>query len=89
MKSNVALIGAIAAIVIFTLLAFWFISNSKNDAGCTFSGGVVKDSLCCNSASDFPNTCLIGACGCSPEFSHHVKGCECPEGKCFDGEKCA
>jgi hypothetical protein len=32
---------------------------------------------------------MIGACGCSPEFSHQVKSCECPESKCFDGEKCA
>jgi hypothetical protein len=55
---------------------------------CINSGGTVKTSLCCNSASDFPNTCLIGACGCSPTNSHELKTCSCPEGKCFDGNKC-
>jgi hypothetical protein len=70
----------------------------KSDVDCTFglekeqscinSGGTIGTSLCCKSVSDFPNSCMIGACGCSPDNSHSVKICECPEGKCFDGNKC-
>ncbi|MGC9310308.1 MAG: hypothetical protein ACP5E4_01135 [Candidatus Aenigmatarchaeota archaeon] len=55
---------------------------------CINSGGVVTTSLCCKSAGAFPNTCVIGACGCSPENSHEVDFCECGGGKCFDGQKC-
>jgi uncharacterized protein YceK len=61
---------------------------SGKEQACTSSGGTVKTSLCCESVSDFPNTCLIGACGCSPENSHGVKVCECPGSKCFDGNTC-
>lgn len=55
---------------------------------CINSGGTVRTALCCLSTTDFPNTCLIGACGCSPANSHEVKVCECQEGKCFDGNRC-
>ncbi len=55
---------------------------------CTDSGGTVSTSLCCGSASDFPNLCLIGACGCSSENSHEVKICDCGTDKCFDGTAC-
>ena len=58
------------------------------EQSCTDSGGTVGTASCCKSAADFPNNCLIGACGCSLENSHSVKTCECLEGKCFDGEKC-
>ncbi|MBK8996168.1 MAG: hypothetical protein IPM35_10550 [Myxococcales bacterium] len=58
------------------------------EAGCTSSGGTVSKGLCCTSTSDFPNTCVTGACGCSPANSHEVKTCQCPSGKCFDGSKC-
>lgn len=78
------LIGVIAlalGIIAFELMTY------GND-GCTASGGTVVTSLCCASVSDFPNTCLIGACGCSPTNSHEVKTCECPEGMCFDGTRC-
>jgi hypothetical protein len=51
---------------------------------CTASGGVVKVVSCCKSSSDFPNTCLIGVCGCSTENSHEVKICDCGENKCWD-----
>jgi len=51
---------------------------------CENSGGTVKTQLCCNSVNDFPDTCLIGACGCSPNDSHEVKVCDCGEGKCWD-----
>lgn len=58
------------------------------EQGCSLSGGILKDSLCCQSASDFPNSCLIGACGCSPDNSHQVKVCDCGTDKCFDGKNC-
>ena len=61
---------------------------SGKEQACINSGGTVGTSQCCKSASDFPNTCLIGACGCSLENSHEVKVCNCPEGKCFDGNEC-
>ncbi len=62
--------------------------EAKREQGCLLSGGTVETSLCCASASDFPNVCLIGACGCSPADSHQVKVCNCGEGKCFDGSGC-
>ena len=58
------------------------------EQACINSGGTVKTSSCCKAVSDFPNTCLIGACGCAPTSSHEVKVCECPQDKCFDGNKC-
>ena len=61
---------------------------STDEHGCTGSGGTVANASCCTSASDFPNTCLIGACGCSAENSHEVSTCECGEGKCFNGNRC-
>ena len=51
---------------------------------CAQSGGTVKMRPCCMLADDFPDTCLIGACGCSPDNSHQVKVCDCGEGKCWD-----
>jgi len=50
-------------------------------------GGNVTTHLCCNSVGDFPNTCLIGACGCSPSNSHEIKVCDCGEGRCWDSGK--
>jgi hypothetical protein len=55
---------------------------------CTSSGGTVEKGMCCKSAEDFPNLCLIGACGCGPADSHEVSICNCGEGKCWDGEEC-
>jgi hypothetical protein len=57
------------------------------DGACTTSGGNVTVQMCCKSAEDFPSTCLIGACGCSPENSHEVKVCDCGEGKCWDSNQ--
>ncbi len=62
--------------------------TSSEDAACTDSGGTVSSAMCCTSASDYPNSCLIGACGCSPDNSHSVMTCQCPEGQCFDGTRC-
>jgi len=55
---------------------------------CVQSGGAVTTGLCCESAEDFPNTCLIGACGCAPESSKDTSICSCPEDSCFDGTEC-
>lgn len=63
-------------------------SQKTKEQGCTNSGGTIASSFCCNSVSDFPNSCLIGACGCAPANSHQVKTCDCGEGKCFDGNSC-
>jgi hypothetical protein len=59
-----------------------------NETSCLTSGGLINTSLCCKSVNDFPNTCLLGACGCSSENSHEVRICECPKDKCFDGNRC-
>ncbi len=55
---------------------------------CQMSGGQVITSSCCLSAADYPNTCLIGACGCAPENSHEIKICDCGADKCFNGNEC-
>jgi hypothetical protein len=55
---------------------------------CERSGGLVVTRLCCASANDFPNTCLIGACGCSPDNSREVSVCECGKGRCWNGKVC-
>lgn len=60
----------------------------KKEQACALSGGTVKISLCCASVSDFPNLCLIGACGCSPTDSHQVKVCDCGTNKCFNENRC-
>ena len=62
--------------------------SAKREQACVISGGTIGTSLCCGSAEDFPNFCLIGACGCSPDNSHEVKVCDCGEEKCFDGSGC-
>lgn len=63
-------------------------TEEDDEQACTDSGGTVSNATCCTSASDFPNTCLIGACGCSPENSHEVKTCDCGTGKCFNRRSC-
>jgi len=65
-------------------------SQEKTDTkqACLMSGGRIAASLCCKSANDFPNSCLIGSCGCSPDDSKATMICECGEGKCFDGTEC-
>ncbi len=64
------------------------IKEITTDQACISSGGTVATAMCCKSTGDFPNTCLIGACGCSLENSHEVKVCDCGEGKCFNEEEC-
>jgi len=62
--------------------------STNNAQLCINSGGTVSSSMCCGSASDFPDNCAIGACGCAPEYSHEVKVCDCGEDRCFNGFKC-
>ncbi|MFA5878241.1 MAG: DUF5667 domain-containing protein [Candidatus Staskawiczbacteria bacterium] len=62
--------------------------KKKKENGCTNSGGTIVSGFCCASATDFPSSCAIGACGCSLENSHEVKTCDCGQDRCFDGEKC-
>ena len=49
---------------------------------CTATGGVVKTGQCCASASDFPQTCSVGACSCAPSSSKTISLCDCGTG-CF------
>lgn len=63
-------------------------SGNEDEQACTNSGGTVTTATCCTSANNFPNTCLIGACGCSPENSKEVNTCDCGEGNCFNGNSC-
>jgi hypothetical protein len=56
---------------------------------CVGSGGAVVEETCCLAAGDFSVHCHeTGACGCSPESSHTVKQCRCPEGQCFSASGC-
>lgn len=65
------------------------ITSSEKEQACINSGGTVTTAMCCNSTTDdFPNTCVIGACGCSLENSHSIQTCNCGEGKCFNGSAC-
>ncbi|MFT6399049.1 MAG: hypothetical protein ACJAYU_003812 [Bradymonadia bacterium] len=52
---------------------------------CTNSGGTGVTVECCASTAEFPDTCSIGACGCSPEDSEPVGTCGCGGDQCFDG----
>jgi hypothetical protein len=64
------------------------VAGGAQDTGCVESGGAVSTANCCQSSSDFPNTCMVGARGCAPEYSHEVSVCVCPDGMCFDGTAC-
>jgi hypothetical protein len=70
-------------------LAFAPTALAGADAGgasvCTATGGTVSTASCCQSAGDFPNTCLVGACSCPTSGSHSVQVCDCPVGQCYDG----
>ena len=84
-----AIILAVVVLVVIAVVATYYLMvPASADQACTNSGGAVGTSLCCASSGDFPNTCLIGACGCSPDNSHSVKVCNCPDGTCFDGTGC-
>jgi hypothetical protein len=50
---------------------------------CFATRGKVISNLCCNSAGDFPDQCLVGACSCAPADSHQVSICLCQPGTCY------
>jgi hypothetical protein len=62
--------------------------ETKKEQSCLIYGGKITTSSCCAAASDFPNICLVGTCGCSSTDSHQIKTCDCGEGKCFNGSEC-
>jgi hypothetical protein len=85
----------VIAIIVIAGIGYWIYQSTiepkeitEQEQVCIDSGGEVRTSLCCKATSDFPNMCLIGPCGCSPDNSHEVKVCDCGPGKCFDGSKC-
>jgi len=83
----------IIIIIIVVGLGYWIYQStpeelSEKEQACVNSGGQVSASLCCKATGDFPNLCLIGPCGCSPENSHEVKICDCGPDKCFNGSEC-
>lgn len=87
MKKIIAGLLVVIAVLVFTYSQIKPPLSEKERA-CINSGGTVRMSLCCKATSNFPNLCLTGPCTCSPENSHQVKICDCPEGKCLDGDTC-
>lgn len=63
-------------------------SSDENLTACEKAGGTVMTAQCCTPTQDFPNLCLIGACGCGPHDSRPVKVCACPMNQCFNGTAC-
>jgi len=63
-------------------------NSAKKEQACLLSSGTIGTSLCCKSSGDFPNTGLIGACGCSIDNSREVKVCSCGPDRVFDGTGC-
>ena len=91
-------IGILVALAIFLFAVVFLLAPlpggtpvvvSQAEEGCLASGGTVGEGLCCASVEDLPNTCLVGACACSADFSHAVKTCICPTEMCFNGTACA
>jgi len=94
-KKLITWIIVVVALALIGYLVYSFMSKpeetpiiSEAEAACTASGGTVVTGKCCTSASDFPNSCLIGACGCGPNDSKDTKTCDCGLDKCFDGTRC-
>jgi len=93
-KLAIAILIVVIIIVIGGLVYLAYQSSteteepSAEEQACLDAGGAVSTSLCCLEAGEFPNLCLVGACGCSPDNSVETKICDCGEGKCFDGDSC-
>jgi hypothetical protein len=54
-----------------------------NAQRCLQTGGVPSASLCCSGTGDFPDTCAVGVCTCSPASSDTIDTCVCPGGGCY------
>jgi len=85
----------IVVIIILIVAGYWVYQSmttpeelSAKEQACINSGGEALTSLCCQATGDFPNLCLIGPCGCSPDNSHEVRICDCGPDKCFNGSEC-
>jgi hypothetical protein len=57
--------------------------DSINAQSCTTTGGQLANNLCCSGADNFPDSCGVGACSCSPANLQVVDTCVCPSGACF------
>ncbi len=92
MKKSGYLLIILAAVLVIAAVVYIIIDLqpkiSAQEKACTNSGGTVVTSSCCKSVDAFPNSCTIGACGCSLQGSHKVKACDCGEGMCFNGTLC-
>jgi len=98
MDQTIAVVLVISLAVVFAVsFSFFKTSNiyfptstttSAESSDCINAGGTVANAQCCLAVGDFPNNCLIGACGCSPDNSHQVKVCQCAEEKCWNGASC-
>jgi len=88
MKKNIIFLILILIVIAIIIISINESGKQSINQACIFSGGVVKTAMCCKSAGDFPNSCSIGACGCSLDNSHEVKICDCGEDKCFNGKEC-
>jgi hypothetical protein len=98
MNQTIAAVLMISLAVVFAVTFSFFkplimffsttTTTSIETSDCLNTGGTVANAQCCLTAKDFPNNCLIGACGCSLDNSHQVKICQCPEGKCWNGASC-
>ena len=85
----------VIAIIVIAGIGYWIYQSitapeeiTEKEQACVDSGGTATTSMCCENTDDFPNLCLIGPCGCSPENSHEVKICDCGEDRCFNGNEC-
>lgn len=85
----------IITIIVIAGIGYWIYQSTiepeeitEQEQACIDSGGEVRTSPCCEATGDFPNLCLIGPCGCSPDSSREIKICDCGPDKCFDGSKC-
>ena len=56
---------------------------SPEQIGCLATGGTLSTALCCASAPEFPDTCVMDACSCTPESSREVALCDCGARSCF------
>jgi hypothetical protein len=88
------IVGVILALLLVGFVWYGYSTANQSSNGedksalCTGSGGTIEVAFCCSGADEFPNTCSIGACGCSLENSKEIRTCNCGEDKCWDGERC-